>query len=174
MPRPFLFLLLAALSLVACDSGDETGLPTRGSLSVTVTTSAGDSSTFSGSAFARYDGDRFQSISLFETDESDLVGNRVVSIAPVGELTLSPRTYSLGGLFDSTADFTAVYSDLSGIGSPSTDSGELSVETVTDMGVRGLFRFDASGRPFDENGPTHYTVRGSFEAVVTRDPDRDR
>lgn len=172
--RICVFLLAASLCLVACDSGNEQVLPIYGSLTVTVTSSAGDSSAFSGNAFARFDGDLLVSMTFGETDEAGRLGSRAVFLFPAERRALRPGVYTVGGLFDSTAAFTAHFTNLTSLDRLSTDAGELTVESVDETEVRGRFQFEATTRPFEPDGQTRYSVRGSFEALVTRDPNGGR
>jgi hypothetical protein len=171
-----LLLLTAVLLLAACDSGDgDEPIPVFGELSATVTSSAGDSTTFTGNAFAQFDGDVLRQIMLSEADAEGRLGSRAVVFSPLEPGPLQPGTYAVSGLAESDAPFVGLYSDFSsGLGAISTDSGELTVEAVTGSEVRGQFRIEGSGRPIEAGGPRRYTIRGSFEALITRVPDEGR
>lgn len=161
-------LLFIAFSLVvACDSGN-TPLPIYGEFSVTVNSSVGDSATFSGNAFAQFDGDTLQTISLFEADDRGHLGTRSVMFSPRVSTPLLPGTYVVEGSFDSEAPFVGFYTDFSG--GSFMESGELTIESIADEEVTGRFTMEGTGRPFSTEGPTFYTVFGSFEALVTEPP----
>lgn len=160
-------LIAFVLLLTACDSG-ETTLPIYGEFSATATSSAGDSTTFSGNAFARFDGDTLQSVSLFEATDEGQIGTYSVIFAPRESASLSPGTYRVGGFSEPEAPFTGFY--VGSGGTPSIESGELTIVSITDREVAGRFTMEGSGRPLTTEGPTFYTIAGSFDALVTVPP----
>lgn len=164
-----LLLLLVAFSFVtACDSGNAP-LPIYGEFSVTATSSDGDSITFSGNAFASFNRDTLQTISLFEADDQGQLGTHSVIFSPREPIPLLPGGYTVGGILDSEASYIGFYTIFDGPTS-SIESGELTIESVADQEVAGRFTMEATGRLLTSEGPTRYTIRGTFEALITRPP----
>ncbi len=168
--------LLLLLSLAACDSGEPDApnpLPVFGAFSTTVTSSAGDSTTFSGNAFARFGGDRLESITLYEAGAEGLFTGQSVALSPRMPFPPEPETYVIGGLFEGDTPFTALYSDLRTLGGRGffAEAGTLTLDAVTEEEVHGHFAFEGTGRSSDPDSfSARYAVRGTFEALVTRPP----